>query len=163
MILGLNMVMRAVIIIVAVNGLVSTVPIDRLGDAVERLGLRDLGFAVGVAFNLLPLVQRALLTSWHVLRQRAGLRRPITAARLLLLAAVGHSLRCADEVALAAEARAYTQAVADGGEQQRSRPHPLAGRVSRRSPSSSGYAHGEPRWQGRAARRRLRVGGRQPS
>ena len=106
-ILGLNMVMRALIIIVAVNGLVSTVPIDRLGDAVERLGLRDLGFAVGVAFNLLPLVQRALLTSWHVLRQRAGLRRPLAAARLLLLAAVGHSLRCADQVALAAEARAY--------------------------------------------------------
>lgn len=104
---GVNMVMRALIIIVAVTGLVSTVPIDRIGGVLEHVGLHGLGFAVGVAFNLLPLIERSLMTSWHAMRLRAGFRRPLTAARLLLVAAVTSSLRCADEVVLAAEARAF--------------------------------------------------------
>jgi energy-coupling factor transporter transmembrane protein EcfT len=104
---GVNMVMRALIIIIAVTGLVSTVPIDRIGGALERVGLHGLGFAVGVAFNLLPLIEQSLVTSWHAMRLRAGLRSPFVAARLLLVAAVTSSLRCADEVVLAAEARAF--------------------------------------------------------
>ncbi len=104
---GANMVMRALIIIIAVNGLVSTVPIDRIGGVLEHVGLHGLGFAVGVAFNLLPLIERSLVTSWHAMRLRAGLRRPLTSTRLLLVAAVTSSLRCADEVVLAAEARAF--------------------------------------------------------
>jgi energy-coupling factor transporter transmembrane protein EcfT len=104
---GVNMVMRALIIIIAVTGLVSTVPIDRIGGVLEHVGLHGLGFAVGVAFNLLPLIERALVTSWHAMRLRAGLRSPFVAARLLLVAAVTSSLRCADEVVLAAEARAF--------------------------------------------------------
>jgi energy-coupling factor transporter transmembrane protein EcfT len=105
--LGANMIMRALIIIVAVTGLVSSVPIDRIGAFLERLGLRGLGFAVGVAFNLLPLIERSLVTSWQAMRLRAGLRRPLAAARLMLVAAVTSCLRCADEVVLAAEARAF--------------------------------------------------------
>lgn len=105
---GVNMAMRAIVIIVAVTGLVSSVPIDRIGGVLERLGLRGLGFAVGVAFNLLPLIERSLVTSWEALRLRAGLRRPFTAARLMLVVAVSDCLRCADEVALAAEARAFS-------------------------------------------------------
>jgi energy-coupling factor transporter transmembrane protein EcfT len=105
---GVNMAMRALIIIVAVTGLVSSVPIDRIGTFLERFGLRGLGFAVGVAFNLLPLVERSLVTSWQAMRLRAGLRRPFAAARLMLVAAVSNCLRCADEVSLAAEARAFS-------------------------------------------------------
>jgi len=109
---GVNMVMRAVIMIVAVMGLVSTVPIDRIGAVLEHAGLHGLGFAVGVAFNLLPLIERSVVTSWHAMRLRAGLRRPFTATRLLLVAAVTSSLRCADEVVLAAEARAFDPSAA---------------------------------------------------
>ena len=79
-VLGLNMVMRALIIIIAVTGIVSSVPVDRIGAVLERVGLRGMGFAVGVAFNLLPLVQRSLVTSWQAMRLRAGLRRPFGAA-----------------------------------------------------------------------------------
>ena len=104
---GANMIMRALIIIIAVTGLVSSVPIDRIGALLERAGLRGLGFAVGVAFNLLPLIERSLVTSWQAMRLRAGLRRPIAAAKLMLVAAVTSCLRCADEVVLAAEARAF--------------------------------------------------------
>jgi energy-coupling factor transporter transmembrane protein EcfT len=110
-VLGLNMVMRALIIIVAVTGLVSSVPVDRIGAVLERVGLRGMGFAVGVAFNLLPLVERSLVTSWQAMRLRAGLRRPFSAARILLVAAVSSCLRCADEVVLAAEARAFAPGV----------------------------------------------------
>jgi energy-coupling factor transporter transmembrane protein EcfT len=110
-VLGLNMIMRAIIVIVAVTGLVSTVPVDRIGAVLERVGLHGLGFAVGVAFNLLPLVQRSLVTSWQSMRLRAGLRRPLSAARILLIAAVSSCLRCADEVVLAAEARAFAPGV----------------------------------------------------
>jgi energy-coupling factor transporter transmembrane protein EcfT len=109
---GINMVMRALIMIVAVLGLVSTVPIDRIGSVLEHAGLHGLGFAVGVAFNLLPLIEQSLVTSWHAMRLRAGLRRPFTATRLLLVAAVTSSLRCADEVVLAAEARAFDPSAA---------------------------------------------------
>lgn len=109
---GANMVMRALIIIVAVMGFVSTVPIDHIGSVLERTGLHGLGFAVGVAFNLLPLLERALVTSWQAMRLRAGLRRPLTAGRLLLVAAVTSSLRLADEVVLAAEARAFDPSAA---------------------------------------------------
>jgi len=106
--LGLFMVMRALTIIVALTGLVSSVPVDRLGGVLERVGFRGMGFAVGVAFNLLPLIQRSLATSWQAMRLRAGLRRP------LLVAAVSSSLRCADEVVLAAEARAFSPGRANG-------------------------------------------------
>lgn len=106
-VLGVSMVLRALTIIVALTGLVSAVPVDRLGVVFERVGFRGMGFAVGVAFNLLPLVQRSLATSWQALRLRGGLRRPLAAARLLLVAAVSGSLRCADDVVLAAEARAF--------------------------------------------------------
>lgn len=111
---GADMVMRALVMIVAVTGLVSTVPIDRIGSVLEHAGLHGLGFAVGVAFNLLPLIERSLVTSWHATRLRAGLRRPLVATRLLLVAAVTSSLRCADEVVLAAEARAFDPAAARG-------------------------------------------------
>ena len=106
--LGLFMIMRALTIIVALTGLVSSVPVDRLGGVLERVGFRGMGFAVGVAFNLLPLIQRSLVTSWQAMRLRGGLRRPLAAARLMLVAAVSSSLRCADEVVLAAEARAFS-------------------------------------------------------
>jgi energy-coupling factor transporter transmembrane protein EcfT len=113
-VLGLSMVMRALTIIVAINGLVSSVPVDRLGSVFERVGFRGMGFAVGVAFNLLPLIQHSLATSWQAMRLRAGLRRPLTAVRLMLVAAVCSSLRCADEVVLAAEARAFSAERARG-------------------------------------------------
>jgi energy-coupling factor transporter transmembrane protein EcfT len=124
---GVNMVARALIMIVAVLGLVSTVPIDRIGSVLERAGLHGLGFAVGVAFNLLPLIERSMVTSWHAMRLRAGLRRPFTAVRLLLVAAVTSSLRCADEVVLAAEARAFDPGAArTSGLTWRPRVVPLA-------------------------------------
>jgi energy-coupling factor transporter transmembrane protein EcfT len=124
---GVNMAMRALIIIVAVGGLVSSVAIDRIGTFLERLGLRGLGFAVGVAFNLLPLIEGSLLTSWHAMRLRAGLRRPFASARLMLVVAVSNCLRCADEVALAAEARAFSpQAGSRPAVALRARTIPLA-------------------------------------
>ncbi len=107
-VLGLLMALRALTIIVALTGLVSSVPVDRLGSVFERVGFRGMGFAVGVAFNLLPLIECALATSWQAMRLRGGLRRPLAAARLMLVAAVSSSLRCADEVVLAAEARAFS-------------------------------------------------------
>ena len=107
-VLGLLMALRALTIIVALTGLVSAVPVDRLGGVFERVGFRGMGFAVGVAFNLLPLIERALATSWQAMRLRGGLRRPLAAAKLMLVAAVSSSLRCADEVVLAAEARAFS-------------------------------------------------------
>lgn len=114
LVLGLNMVMRAMVIIVAVTGLVSTVPVDRIGGILERVGMHGMGFAVGVAFNLLPLEEHALVTSWEAMRLRAGLRRPLSAARILLIAAVSSCLRCADEVVLAAEARAFAPGLRSG-------------------------------------------------
>lgn len=106
--LGVYMVIRALTILVALNGLVSSVPVDQLGSVFERAGLKGMGFAVGVAFNLMPLIQSSLVASWRSMRLRGGLRRPLTAAKLMLVTAVCSSLSCADEVVLAAEARAFS-------------------------------------------------------
>jgi energy-coupling factor transporter transmembrane protein EcfT len=106
---GLQMVLRAVVILVAVDGFSGAVEIGEVAGMMERLGLRGLGFSIGVAFNLLPTLRQAGSTTWHSMWMRGGLRRrPLHSLRLMLLTILTNALRRGDEIALAAEARAFT-------------------------------------------------------
>lgn len=105
---GAQMALRALVIVVAVDGFTAAVGIGQIAALCERAGLRGLGFALGVALNLLPILRETVTTSWHSLRMRGGLRRrPLRSLRYLLVTVVGNALGRAETIALTAEMRAY--------------------------------------------------------
>jgi energy-coupling factor transporter transmembrane protein EcfT len=106
---GLQMAGRAAVIVVAVEGFAGAVSISETAALFERVGLKGLGFALGVALNLLPILRESFTTSWHSLRMRGGFRRQrLRAARYLLVTVVGNAIRRAEAIALAAETRAFS-------------------------------------------------------
>jgi energy-coupling factor transport system permease protein len=106
---ALQMVLRAVVILVAVDVFSASVEIGEVAGAIERLGMRGLGFSIGVAFNLLPSLRQAATNTWHSMWMRGGLRRNrLHSLRLLFVTILTSALRRGDEIALAAEARAFT-------------------------------------------------------
>ena len=115
---GRAMVLRSFIIILAVDGLAASVSISEIAGLFERAGLQGLGFALGVAVNLLPTLRQTTTQTWHSLWLRGGFRRQrLQAARFFLITIITSALRRAAEIGLAAEARAFSP--------ERTRPLPL--------------------------------------
>jgi energy-coupling factor transporter transmembrane protein EcfT len=107
--IGAQIAVRFIVVLVAVNGLTGNVDITSIAGLLERLGLQGLGFSMGVALNLLPSLQTSSLNAWRSLWMRGGLRRKrLRGLRLLVLTIITNALRRADEIALAAETRAFT-------------------------------------------------------
>jgi len=105
---SLQIVLRVIVVLVAVDGFTSSVDIASIAGLLERLGLHGLGFSMGVALNLLPSLQTAALNTWHSLWMRGGLRaQRWRGIRLLLLTIITNVLRRTEEIALAAEGRAF--------------------------------------------------------
>ena len=106
---GAQMALRAAAIVVAVSGFSASVSVSALSGLMERAGLKGLGFALGVAVNMLPTIQESVTNSYQALRLRGGFRRQRwQALRLLLVTVVVNALRHADDVVSAAEARAFS-------------------------------------------------------
>ena len=106
---GLSMVLRAIVVILAVDGFSSSVDIAEVAGLLERVGLPGLGFSLGVAMNLLPAMRRSGQNVWRSLRMRGGFRRQWwRGLQLLLVTVVANALRRAEEIALAAEVRAFS-------------------------------------------------------
>lgn len=106
---SLQIMLRIIVVLVAVDGFTSSVDIASIAGLLERFGLRGLGFSMGVALNLLPSLQTAALNTWHSLWMRGGLRaQRWRGLRLLLLTIITNALRRTEEIALAAEGRAFT-------------------------------------------------------
>lgn len=115
---GLQIALRFIVVLIALNGLTGSVEITAIAGLLERVGLQGLGFSMGVALNLLPSLQQSSINTWHSLWMRGGLRRQRwRGLRLLIFSIVTNALRRAEEIALAAEARAYSP--------DRSRPLPI--------------------------------------
>lgn len=115
---GAQMALRALAIVVGVAGFAATVSVSELAGLLERAGLKGLGFALGVAFNMLPVVEENLTNAYQALRMRGGFRRQrLRALRLLLVTVIAGSLRNADDIVSAADARAFSI--------ERARPMPL--------------------------------------
>ncbi len=105
---GMQMTLRAILILLAADGLSSSVNITEIAGLLERGGLQGLGFSIGVAVNLLPDLRQSGMIAWHSLRMRGGLRANWwRGIQLLLLTMLSNSLRHADEIVLAAEVRAF--------------------------------------------------------
>jgi energy-coupling factor transporter transmembrane protein EcfT len=115
---GIQMILRALVVIVAVDGFSSSVDITEVAGLFERVGLSGLGFSMGVAVNMLPALRRSSQCTWRSLSMRGGLRRQWwRGSRLLLVTIVASALRRAEEIALSAEVRAYSPGL--------SRPQPM--------------------------------------
>lgn len=105
---GLWMAIRALSVALAVGGFTYAVSVDEMARLFEMAGLRGLGFAVGVAFNMLPTLGETARNAYGAMRLRGGFRRErLRALRMLLVTIVANALRRGDEVMEAAEARAF--------------------------------------------------------
>jgi len=105
---SLQILVRIIVVLVSVYGFTNAVDIASVAGLLERFGLRGLGFSMGVALNLLPALQTAAMHTWHSLWMRGGLRRHRwRGLRLLLLTIITNALRRTEEIALAAEGRAF--------------------------------------------------------
>jgi energy-coupling factor transporter transmembrane protein EcfT len=106
---SMQILLRIVVVLVSVDGFTSAVDIASIAGLLERFGLRGLGFSMGVALNLLPSLQTAAVNTWHSLWMRGGLRAQRgRGMRLLLLTIITNALRRTEEIALAAEGRAFS-------------------------------------------------------
>lgn len=106
---SIQILLRILVVLVSVNGLTSTVDISSLAGLMEKLGLRGLGFSFGVAVNLLPALRQSAQTAWRSLWMRGGLRKQRwRGLRLLAVTIFANALGRAEEIALAAETRAYS-------------------------------------------------------
>lgn len=107
--IALPAILRMVVIFLSMSLFTSFVEISALAGILERIGLQGLGFSLGVALNLLPSLQHSALTTWRVLRMRGGLRRQrVNALRLMTITVISQALGRAEEIAWAAEVRAFT-------------------------------------------------------
>jgi energy-coupling factor transporter transmembrane protein EcfT len=106
---AMQIALRFTVVMLAVEGFTRTLSISELAGFLERLGLRGLGFSLGVALNLLPALQNSSQTTWHALQMRGGLRKQKRRAlSYLVITILSNTLRRAEAIALAAEARAFT-------------------------------------------------------
>ena len=115
---GVQMSLRAITITLAVRGLAARVSPGESAGLLERVGVKGLGFTVGVAFNLLPSMEQSVRQTLDTARLRGGTvwRRP-RLLRLAALTALTTAVRRAEAVAAAAEVRGFSP--------ERSRPLPL--------------------------------------
>ncbi|MCE5209672.1 MAG: energy-coupling factor transporter transmembrane protein EcfT [Chloroflexi bacterium] len=102
-------ILRMIVIFLVVSIFTSSVEISALAGIFERLGLHGLGFSLGVALNLLPSLNQSALTTWRVLQIRGGFRHQRwKGLRLMTITVITQALNRAEEIALAAEVRAFT-------------------------------------------------------
>jgi len=105
---SVQMTLRAAVILLAADGLSSSVNIVEVAGLLERGGLRGLGFSIGVATNLLPDLRQSGMNAWHSLRMRGGFRAQWwRGVQLLVVTVFSNALRHAEQIVLAAEVRSF--------------------------------------------------------
>jgi len=104
---GLEMAGRAFALTLAFSLGASSLSLSDVVAVFDRLGLRGLGFAIGLAMNLLGTLREMALVAWQTIRLRGGMRRPWLSLRLFLVTTVANTLRYGDEVVNAAAVRGF--------------------------------------------------------
>lgn len=108
LILSLQMACRATTILLGVSILSQRVSVMQMAGMLERAGMRDIGFAIGVGFHALPTLQRRFVTAYAAFRLRGGFRRQRwRGLQLLIVTVISGALRYAEDVLMAAQARAF--------------------------------------------------------
>ena len=113
--MGLWMALRALCLTVAFGVALNALSVSEMAQLFETVGLKGLGFALGVALNLLPTLQENATATYHTLRLRGGFRRrPWQALKLFLITVIANALRHSEDVVNAAAARAFEPTVRRG-------------------------------------------------
>ena len=113
--MGLWMALRALCLTLAFSVALNALSVSQMARLFETVGLKGLGFALGVALNLLPTLQENATAAYHTLRLRGGFRRrPWQALKLFLVTVIANALRHSDDVVNAAAARAFEPTVRRG-------------------------------------------------
>jgi len=106
---GLWMALRTIIVLTAMSIFARAVSISELAALFARLGLKELGFILGVALNLLPVVQETARNTLLAMRLRGGFRRhKLRTLHRMLVTILANCLRYGDDVVCAAEAKAFS-------------------------------------------------------
>ncbi|MBE0410753.1 MAG: hypothetical protein IBX69_13595, partial [Anaerolineales bacterium] len=106
---SIQITLRILVVLVSIQGLTSRIDIASVAGLLERAGLRGLGFSMGVALNLLPALQQSATNAWRSMWMRGGFRKNRwRGLRLLAVTIIAGALGRAEEIALAAEARAFS-------------------------------------------------------
>jgi energy-coupling factor transporter transmembrane protein EcfT len=106
------MALRALCLTVAFSVALDALSVSEMARLFEMVGLKGLGFALGVALNLLPTLRETATTAYHTLRLRGGFRRrPWQTLKLFLVTVIANALRHSDDVVNAAAARAFEPTV----------------------------------------------------
>jgi energy-coupling factor transporter transmembrane protein EcfT len=106
--LTLEMSLRALCLIMTLQLLVAGLTVSRLMRWFERRGLKGLGFALGVAQNMLSTLAETAEGAFISIRLRGGFRRrPFHGLGLFIVTVVAGTLAHADQVVHAACARAF--------------------------------------------------------
>lgn len=109
LIAGGVMILRTLVILLAADGLTTSIDISEVAGLFERLGLSGLGFSLGVAVNLVPNIRVGATATWRSLWMRGGLRsRWWRGLQLFFLTVLANALRRSGDIVLAAEARAFS-------------------------------------------------------
>jgi energy-coupling factor transporter transmembrane protein EcfT len=112
---GLWMALRALCIALAASVFARAVSVSQMAELLEGMRLKGLGFALGVATNMLPTIQETMQTSYQAIRMRGGFRTgKLRTLKLLLVTVIAGSLRRGDDIVSAAEARAFDPARSHG-------------------------------------------------
>lgn len=113
--MGLWMALRALCLTIAFSVALGALSVSEMARLFETVGLKGLGFALGVALNLLPALQATSETAYHTLRLRGGFRRrPWQTLKLFLVTVIANALRHSDDVVNAAAVRAFEPTVRRG-------------------------------------------------
>ena len=103
------MILRTLVILLAADGLATSIDISEVAGLFEKLGLSGLGFSLGVAVNLVPTIRAGATATWRSLWMRGGLRsRWWRGLQLFFLTVLANALRRSGDIVLAAEARAFS-------------------------------------------------------
>jgi len=106
---SIQIILRFLVVMMALEGMTSSVEISAMAGILERFGLKGLGFSMGVAVNLLPSLQKSCTQSWLILKMRGGLRKSWwKGIKLFSLTTITCAIKRAEEIALAAESRAFS-------------------------------------------------------
>jgi hypothetical protein len=104
---GAWMALRAATLTLAFSVTIGALSVAQVIRLFDRIRLRGLGFALGVALNLGPVLQNVAEAAYHTLRLRGAARRPLHSGRLFLITVIANGLRYGDDVVKAAYARAF--------------------------------------------------------
>jgi energy-coupling factor transporter transmembrane protein EcfT len=106
---GLTMAFRGVVVLASIDTVARKIDITEISGLLERFGLKGLGFSIGVAINFFPSLSRSSRNTWNSIRLRGGLRsQHWRTLRLYFVTILGNALQRAEDIALAAEARAFS-------------------------------------------------------